>query len=149
MTNIFIIAAVVVFGIGFIGWASANEVNWIGIVVHHSASDSDNFEIIDRYHRSKGWDGCGYHFVIEKDGTIKEGRPLRKHGAHAKNRNRTHIGICLVGTNEFTLIQKVSLTNLCRALNRSYPIQSIERHHEKCPGDGLQIEVLERTVLNK
>ena len=50
------------------------------IIVHCSANKAGSaFRLadIDRYHRSLGWKGCGYHYVIPADGTIEKGR-LRK-----------------------------------------------------------------------
>ena len=47
---------------------------------------------IDRYHRSLGWKGCGYHYVIPIDGTIEAGRPEEVVGAHCKNHNRHSSG---------------------------------------------------------
>lgn len=52
---------------------------------------------IDRWHREKGWMGCGYHLVIKRDGTVEEGRPLNKQGAHVRGQNSKSVGICLVG----------------------------------------------------
>ena len=52
---------------------------------------------IDRYHRSLGWKGCGYHYVIPTDGTIEVGRPEEMVGAHCKNHNRHSIGVCYIG----------------------------------------------------
>src|SRR5579863_9129173 len=37
---------------------------WQCIVIHHSASDVGGAERFDRWHRAKGWDELGYHFVI-------------------------------------------------------------------------------------
>jgi len=126
-------------------------IDWKGIVVHHSGSNFDNLEKIDTYHRSKGWDCCGYHFVIEKGGEVKIGRILTKIGAHAKtcgpNRNKSHIGICLCGDKEFNIDQLGALDNLCEELVADFAIVSIERHHEKCPGPGIDVETLEKELL--
>ncbi|TSA28607.1 N-acetylmuramoyl-L-alanine amidase [bacterium] len=128
--------------------------NWTGIVIHHSGSNYDNLEKIDAYHRSKGWDMCGYHFVIERNGIVKEGRPLNKTGAHAKtgksySRNKTHIGICLCGTDNFSAEQIKALYNSCKRLAQNFPIASIERHHEECPGPGVNIELLREKILGR
>ena len=58
------------------------------IIVHCSANRQGStlrMMDIDRLHRSLGWKGCGYHFVIPTDGTIETGRPLEQVGAHCKN----------------------------------------------------------------
>lgn len=55
-------------------------------------------EEIKRWHvEERGWSDIGYHFVIELDGSVKEGRPLAKVGAHAGGYNSKSIGICYVG----------------------------------------------------
>lgn len=94
------------------------------IVVHCSASDNprhDNIETIDRWHLAKGWEGCGYHFFIRKDGTIEVGRNLKYVGAHTKGFNLRSIGICLHGLKEenFTDIQKDQLVFLINYINSS------------------------------
>lgn len=70
------------------------------IIVHCSANRQGStlrMMDIDRLHRSLGWNGCGYHFVIPTDGTIETGRPLEQVGAHCKNHNRYSIGVCYIG----------------------------------------------------
>ena len=138
------------------GSAVANPArNWTGIVVHHSDSGPETTrDDIDLWHKQKGWDGCGYHFVIEWDGSIKYGRSLSKAGAHAKtgkpySRNSTHIGICLVGRDKFTDAQLRSLKGLVKNLSNMFPIQSVERHHEQCPGKAIDVESLDKSVKEK
>lgn len=109
-------------------------------VIHHTAgskeSDKDlSVEEIDRIHKERGWDGCGYHFVIRKDGTVEDGRPLSKLGAHAKGRNN-YIGIALTGYDNFTVQQMNSLIVLLTDLD----VKQIEKHHEECPGPGVDLE---------
>ena len=56
------------------------------IVVHCSANKAGSAlraADIDRYHRSLGWKGCGYHYVIPTDGTIEAGRDEMKHAGAA------------------------------------------------------------------
>ena len=65
--------------------------------------------LFDRIHRSKGWEGVGYHFVVNngrgaRDGLVEIGPRWRsqKHGAHTgktpgNEYNELGIGICLVG----------------------------------------------------
>ena len=70
------------------------------IIVHCSANREGSalrMADIDRYHRSLGWKGCGYHYVIPVDGTIEQGRPEDVVGAHCKNHNRHSIGVCYIG----------------------------------------------------
>lgn len=70
------------------------------IIVHCSYTPENmdiGVETIDRWHREKGWMGCGYHAVIKRDGTVELGRPLDKNGAHVKGMNSSSKGICLIG----------------------------------------------------
>jgi N-acetyl-anhydromuramyl-L-alanine amidase AmpD len=102
------------------------------IVVHTAAARFRNVDrdVIDRWHRQKGWTGIGYHFVIINDkhdsvadGTIQEGRDIRTVGAHVRGLNRLAIGICCVGHgdhDEFTAKQKQSLLNLVSDLIDRY-----------------------------
>ena len=52
---------------------------------------------IDDWHRQKGWQGCGYHFVVRLDGSVEVGRDLNRAGAHCKDHNPFSIGIAYVG----------------------------------------------------
>lgn len=81
---------------------------WSTVVIHHSATDKGSAATFDKFHRSKGWDELGYHFVIGNgsetpDGLIEVGARWhkQKHGAHCKTPdqyfNEHGIGICLVG----------------------------------------------------
>lgn len=81
---------------------------WTTIVLHHSATAHGNAKSFDQYHRAKGWNELGYHFVIGNgtssgDGVIEMGSrwQSQKHGAHCKSPgnyfNEHGIGICLVG----------------------------------------------------
>lgn len=70
------------------------------IIVHCSATPPSldiGVEVIDNWHKAKGWDGIGYHYVIRRNGTVEPGRDISKTGAHAKGYNSRSIGICLVG----------------------------------------------------
>ncbi len=69
------------------------------IIIHctYTPPDMDvSAKDIDRWHKERGWSGCGYHFVIKRDGTVEKGRPVGTMGAHARGYNK-HIGIALVG----------------------------------------------------
>ena len=104
-------------------------------VLHHTASPDVSVKEIDRWHKERGWDGIGYHFVIRADGSVEAGRPLNKAGAHAKGRNNW-VGIALTGYDTFTDAQIKSLNALIKKLG----ITHVERHHENCPGKGLTIK---------
>jgi len=130
------------------------------IIIHHSATLSGNAEIFRKNHMTdpeKMWDDIGYHFVITNgdggaDGKIELGRDIRKQGAHAlkDGRNLDSIGVCLVGKNVFTKRQKITTILLVVRLCLDYDIipssETIQTHHEKCPGPGLDIEEIIKKV---
>lgn len=70
------------------------------IIVHCTATAADKdigVADIDRYHRSLGWRGCGYHWVVRLDGTIEAGRPEGEDGAHCTGHNHISIGVAYCG----------------------------------------------------
>lgn len=116
-----------------------------GLVVHCSATPAGKpFRAadIDRWHRERGWDGIGYHYVIPLDGSIEPGRELSRAGAHVSGHNSRTIGICYVGgmdagnrTPQDTLnrAQADALDLLLRALRSRWPNATI-RGHRDFPG---------------
>ena len=105
------------------------------IVVHCSAvrpGQTSSAAQIDSWHRQRGWKyGCGYHYVIRRDGTIEPGRPIDQVGAHCQYHNRHSIGICYEGglnengqptdtrTPEQRLALRLLVTNLCNRFPRA------------------------------
>jgi hypothetical protein len=82
------------------------------IVLHHSASRFGTREDIDLWHRQRGFNGVGYHFIVtngfdtseykynpEHDGRVQAGRRVSEAGAHckAKGKNNTALGVCCIG----------------------------------------------------
>ena len=114
------------------------------IIVHCSANKAGSalrLEDIDRYHRSLGWKGCGYHYVIPTDGTIEKGREEAVVGAHCKKHNRHSIGICYIGglssdgkpEDTRTDAQRIALRRLIEHLHRKYPRALIVGHRDLDP----------------
>lgn len=104
---------------------------------------------IDRWHKARGWSGFGYHFIIDRDGTIAEGRHVNRTGAHVKGHNLNSIGIVLVGgygckrtdkfEKHFTKEQDKALRSLLVELSEHNPVTNIKGHHDydkykECPG---------------
>jgi len=122
------------------------------IVIHCSAtppSQDIGVEEIDQWHRRKGWNGCGYHLVIRRDGTIEFGEHLSCWGAHVYGHNSNSVGVCLVGGVDeegrsecnFTEAQSNSLAECLRFLDMAYGHNnmSIVGHRDLSPdvdGDG-------------
>lgn len=136
---------------------------WTSIVIHHSATPSATFEAIRQYHLGLGFEGVGYHFVINNgkapgtmDGQIiATARWLEQRaGAHTlidrhPEYNSEGIGICLVGhfeEHEPTPKQMAALEMLVLALAERYdiPLDRIVGHGElkntKCPGRLFPLE---------
>lgn len=123
------------------------EIN--SIIIHCSDSEFGNAVVIDEWHKARGWDGIGYHFIIGNgklckftDGNIEIGRPLIKIGAHVKGHNNTSIGICLIGRGkqDFTRKQLVMAKHLCLHLIELFnlSISDVIGHYEldknkRCP----------------
>jgi N-acetylmuramoyl-L-alanine amidase len=111
------------------------------IVVHCSATPPSLYvdaAVIDRWHRAKGWNGCGYNRVIKRDGTIEQGRPDDAIGAHVENFNSVSIGICMAGgvdaagkpENNFTPDQMIALLDLVNDLVDKYPKATVQGHRD-------------------
>jgi hypothetical protein len=141
-------------------WIPRAPVNhWTWIIIHHSDSAYGSAAIIDKWHRDRGFDELGYHFVIGNgtnsgDGQIEVGPrwTKQKWGAHDNaldNRYNTNgIGICLVGNfnnTRPTPRQLRSLVRLVVYLMRTYDIPSdrVLGHGEtkvtQCPGRFLNV----------
>ena len=52
---------------------------------------------VTQWHKDRGFDTIGYHYLIKRDGTLQEGRQQDEVGAHAVAVNGTSIGVALVG----------------------------------------------------
>ncbi len=111
------------------------------IIIHCSAVTPwqvSGVQEIDRWHRQHGWrNGCGYHYVVRRDGTVETGRPLEMIGAHCQNHNSHSIGICYEGgldevgrpADTRTEEQKLALRELLERLHREFPKAVIAGHY--------------------
>ena len=64
--------------------------DWLNtVVVHHSALPGTQgpLEIQALHMGQRGYSDIGYHFLIDPDGTLYEGRPLNMRGAHVEGYN--------------------------------------------------------------
>lgn len=95
-------------------------------------------EEIRRWHKAKGWNDIGYHYVIDIDGTIEAGRDIECAGAHTQGQNATSIGICYVGgcdaemqpKDTRTEAQKESLRLLIKFLKSKYKDAKVFGHRD-------------------
>ena len=121
------------------------------IVIHCSATRADvplSPRQLDEMHRQRGFDGCGYHYYVRRDGEICTMRPVDRPGAHAKGYNQHSIGVCYEGgldeqgrpADTRTELQKRSLRVLVRVLAMDFQTRRIVGHRDLSPdldGDGL------------
>ncbi len=115
------------------------------IILHCSATREDQrytAEDCKRDHLSRPhFKDIGYHFYIERDGKVVEGRPIEKIGAHCLYHNNHSIGICLEGgldshgapADTRTGGQVIALLDLLAKLKNDYPHALIVAHHELNP----------------
>ena len=79
-------------------WIMKRTINEIDI---HCSATPPNMDIgvkeIRQWHVAKNWSDIGYHDVIRRDGTLEEGRPLERAGAHIRGRNANSIAVCMIG----------------------------------------------------
>ena len=128
------------------------------IIVHCTAtrpewfsghSTSEKVAEVRRWHVSdRGWDDIGYHYLIDRDGTLATGRPLDKIGAHTQGHNTGSIGIALFGGHgssksdtfdkNFTPEQDAALRELIGRLEQEHGITKVSGHNQyaakACPG---------------
>ena len=121
------------------------------IVLHHTGNPQDDdlsAADIDASHKAKGWACIGYHYVIRKDGSIEQGRPVDTIGAHAYGHNSHTIGIHLCGNFEIAeptsnqiesaamLIAAIAdLNSIC--INDSTVLGHRDLMPTACPGENL------------
>lgn len=127
------------------------------ITVHHDGMDpfyatdarstSMRLEKIRLAHRGKGWGDIGYHYIIDRDGRVWQGRPLNWQGAHVKDHNEGNIGVVALGNFDRqspSAAQIAALNRQISTLMRQYrvPISNVKTHQEwaptACPGTNLQ-----------
>lgn len=118
-----------------------------GIIVHCSDSPQgrgDTASTIHSWHKTRGFDGIGYHYIILEDGTVESGRPEYWTGAHATGYN-DYIGICLIGRDSFTEDQLVELDVLVHDIYNRYDSMTsidIKGHNEvsnkSCPNINIR-----------
>ena len=121
------------------------------LIVHCSAvgpHQTSSAAQIDAWHRAKGWQMIGYHYVIRRDGSIEIGRLADMIGAHTSGQNANSLGICYEGglvevkelkservkelqaADSRTPEQKATLLALLRHLKTLYPNATIHGHNE-------------------
>ena len=129
------------------------------IILHCSATREGqdiSTEIIKGWHvNDRGWSDIGYHYIVLLDGTVDQGRPVKRQGAHVRGYNKDSIGVCYVGgldadmnpKDTRTDLQKDSLTELISYLMDSYEDATLHGHNEfsskACPSFNVEEEYKE------
>ena len=114
------------------------------IIVHCTATkEGQNFKVedINRWHKQRGWNMIGYHYVVYLDGTIHQGRSEDQIGAHCLKHNTNSIGVVYVGgldangnpKDTRTEAQKQGLRKLLTELKHKYPKATIHSHKDFAP----------------
>jgi hypothetical protein len=119
------------------------------LVVHHSAfhiaTDETMRSIQDLHMDRNGWADVGYHYGIDRDGVIYEGRDVRVRGASVAGHNTGTMGVVVMGRfdeEEPLQAQLTALQTLVNALAKLYPLTHLAGHNEfnsntTCPGEFL------------
>jgi N-acetylmuramoyl-L-alanine amidase len=122
-------------------------------IIHASASPNNRdigVKEIASWHKERGFNNIGYHYVIRRDGAIETGRPLEQVGAHVQGQNKGSIGTCLVGAglsiNDFTSFQLDALKRLHEEICIRFPNITLHGHREyankSCPGFNIRELIL-------
>jgi N-acetylmuramoyl-L-alanine amidase. len=112
------------------------------IIIHCSATaEGKDFTVEDitRWHKARGFETIGYHYVVYRDGTVHLGRRLERKGAHCVGHNANSLGICYIGgcaadgktpKDTRTVDQRIALIDLIKELKKQYPNATIHGHNE-------------------
>lgn len=114
------------------------------IILHCAATpEGINFSVdsIHRAHLARAFAGIGYNYVIYRDGTIHEGRPVGAAGAHCSGHNSNSVGVCYIGgvasdgktpKDTRTAAQREALFNLVHTLlvNYGLSLSAVHGHYE-------------------
>jgi N-acetylmuramoyl-L-alanine amidase len=128
------------------------------IIVHCADTPegrNDTAEDIRRWHKERGFNDIGYHYVVDLDGTIEPGRDVTIAGAHTTGHNADSIGVCYIGGADTdmkpkdtrTEEQKTALRLLLKYLVQKYPGAKIYGHRDfankSCPSFDAKTEYKE------
>jgi hypothetical protein len=127
------------------------------ITVHHDGMPpvtlrterdaAERIDLIRRAHIGRGWADIGYHYIIDPQGRIWQGRPRNLQGAHVKDHNEHNLGIMVLGNfveQRPTAAALSSLDAFILANMRMFRVSlhSVQTHQElattACPGTNLQ-----------
>lgn len=131
------------------------------IIIHCSATPEGRavtVQEIEKWHREKGYNGIGYHYVIGLNGEEWKGRDINVVGAHTVGQNANSIGVCYIGgcdksmkaKDTRTPAQKVALLNLVKELKKQFSNATIHGHNEfaakACPSFNVKSWLLQNKI---
>lgn len=144
------------------------------VVIHWTATFMDQdigSEEVHQWHLARGFSGCGYHYIIRRDGRLQRGRPIGKTGAHARENghNNKSIGISLaggytcvsgtsgyqnlVGKESFTTEQNKAMNEFLATFYKVFPGGQAFGHSDTDPGNkidpGFSVPSYVASVFNK
>ena len=130
---------------GTINKASCSQRN--AFITHYSAGPPDqSVRAIQNYHMdSNGWPDIGYNWLVDRNGTIYEGRLYNYDaiGTHAANNNTRAVGCCFIGRDgDVTSAAKSAIRAVydeaCRRCVKSLQMLGHrDVNATSCPGDNL------------
>ena len=112
------------------------------IIIHCTATPEGRAHTVsdvDAWHRQRGFNGIGYHYLIGINGEVWTGRAIEKAGAHTEGYNAASIGIAYVGgmdkdmknpKDTRTQAQKDSLARLIKELVIKFPKAEVYGHRD-------------------
>jgi len=130
------------------------------LIAHHSsfyeADGLATLREVQRLHRDdRQWADIGYHFLVDIDGRIYEGRDLAARGVHTMGYNTGSVGVCLLG--DFRLAapsaaQWEGTVALGRWLVEALALSHLAGHRQfnqstLCPGAALLARLPEMAAL--
>ena len=128
------------------------------LVVHCSDTPDDSLltaRDIHNMHLSFGWNGIGYHKIICRNGLVESGRPEYWVGAHVYGKNHESLGVCLIGRNNFSQEQFISLKKVLLDWKDKYRNTKILGHYETiitsktCPNFDVQKWLVSENLNDK
>ena len=141
------------------------------VTIHHTAMPDDELpdlggssivrlqKILLWHKHHQNWADIGYHYVIDSEGKVWEGRNIKYQGAHAGNEDFDigNIGVVLIGNfedHELPEKQKQAMVDFVHFLKEKYKIQSnnVFSHEHfkgtKCPGKFV-VPIVEQLRIEK
>ncbi|MEP9372600.1 peptidoglycan-binding protein [Mesorhizobium sp. KR1-2] len=112
------------------------------IFIHCAATpEGKDFTVADirAWHKQRGFSDIGYHYVVYRDGSVMEGRPIGQIGAHVEGHNTGTIGVSYIGgvtadgkaaKDTRTLAQRSSLLWLTQQLVAKHHVKRVRGHNE-------------------